>query len=46
LLRDGVPVAALEAGKMINLNGEQYLRALESSLKVGTLPVALRRYYH
>ncbi|HEY4414429.1 MAG TPA: DEAD/DEAH box helicase [Verrucomicrobiae bacterium] len=46
LLRDGVPQAALEAGKVINLNGEMNLKATESALKTGTLPVALRRYYH
>jgi ATP-dependent Lhr-like helicase len=46
LLRDGVPVAALEAGKVINLNGETDLRIFESALKIGTLLPRLRRYYH
>jgi ATP-dependent Lhr-like helicase len=46
LLRDGVPVAALEAGKILNLDGDDDLRTFESALKTGHLPVALRRYYH
>ena len=46
LLRDGVPVAALEAGKVLNLDGDADLRTFESALKIGHLPVALRRYYH
>ena len=46
LLRDGVPVAALEAGKVLNLNGDEDLRTFESALRIGTLPIALRRYYH
>jgi ATP-dependent Lhr-like helicase len=47
LLRDGVPIAALEAGQVINLNGESETSALEieQSLKVGKLSPALRRYY-
>ena len=46
LLRDGVPVAALEAGKVLNLDGDEDLRTFESALKVGKLPTALRKYYH
>ncbi|HUA64303.1 MAG TPA: DEAD/DEAH box helicase [Alphaproteobacteria bacterium] len=46
LLRDGVPVAALDAGKVLCLNGDSDLRTFESALKVGKLPSALRRYYH
>jgi len=45
LLRDGVPVAALEAGKVLNFNGEGEQGAFESALKIGHLPPALRRYY-
>ncbi len=45
LLRDGVPVAALEAGKILNLDGDLDLPAAESALKIGKLPTALRRYY-
>jgi ATP-dependent Lhr-like helicase len=46
LLRDGVPVAALEAGKVLNLDGDADLRTFETALKTGSLPTALRRYYH
>ncbi|HTV42964.1 MAG TPA: DEAD/DEAH box helicase [Candidatus Sulfotelmatobacter sp.] len=46
LLRDGVPVAALEAGKVLALDGHSDLRKLESALKIGKLPSALRKYYH
>jgi ATP-dependent helicase Lhr and Lhr-like helicase len=45
LLRDGAPVAALEAGKIINLNGDSDTTEIEQSLKVGKLSPALRRYY-
>ncbi len=45
LLRDGAPVAALEAGKIINLNGESDTTEIEQSLKVGKMSPALRRYY-
>ena len=45
LLRDGMPVAALEAGEVIHLNGESDTTAIEQSLKVGKLSPALRRYY-
>ena len=47
LLRDGVPIAALEAGELKSLesvNGQPAL-AIERALKVGKLPVALRPYY-
>jgi ATP-dependent helicase Lhr and Lhr-like helicase len=46
LLRDGIPVAALDAGKVLNLDGDSDLRTFESVLKVGKLPTALRKYYH
>jgi ATP-dependent Lhr-like helicase len=45
--RDGVPVAALESGKFITLDakaGDVDLTA-ERTLRVGSLPVALRGYY-
>jgi ATP-dependent Lhr-like helicase len=45
LLRDGVPIAGLEAGKVLNLNGAHDLNGFERSLKIGRMPVALRRYY-
>jgi hypothetical protein len=45
LLRDGVPVAGLEAGKILNLNGDTDLNGVEHSLKIGRMPTALRRYY-
>jgi ATP-dependent Lhr-like helicase len=45
LLRDGAPVAALEAGHVIHLNGESDTTEIEHSLKVGMLSPALRRYY-
>jgi ATP-dependent Lhr-like helicase len=46
LLRDGVPVAALDAGKVLNLDGDSDMRTFEAALKIGKLPPALRRYYH
>jgi ATP-dependent Lhr-like helicase len=46
LLRDGVPVAALDAGKVVNLDGDSDMRTFESALKIGKLPSALRKYYH
>jgi ATP-dependent Lhr-like helicase len=48
LLRDGVPIAALEAGKVIMLSSDSGAsdREIEQSLKVASLPPALRRYYH
>ncbi|HZL14345.1 MAG TPA: hypothetical protein VFC85_09425, partial [Verrucomicrobiae bacterium] len=45
LWRDGVPLAGLEAGKILNLNGAEDLNGYERALKIGKLPVALRRYY-
>jgi ATP-dependent helicase Lhr and Lhr-like helicase len=45
LLRDGAPVAALEAGKVITLSGDSDTTEIEQSLKVGKLSPALRRYY-
>jgi ATP-dependent Lhr-like helicase len=45
LLRDGIPIAALEAGKVLNLNGVGDLNGFERSLKIGRIPTALRRYY-
>jgi ATP-dependent helicase Lhr and Lhr-like helicase len=45
LLRDGIPVAGLEAGKILNLNSETDLNGYERSLKIGRMPASLRRYY-
>jgi ATP-dependent Lhr-like helicase len=45
LLRDGVPIVGLEAGKVLNLNGVEDLNGYERSLKIGRMPTALRRYY-
>jgi ATP-dependent Lhr-like helicase len=47
LLRDGVPIAALEGGKIVSLNGDSETseQEIEQSLKVGKLSPALRRYY-
>ena len=47
LLRDGVPLAALEGGQVVKLNGESAEPAcvIERALHVGTLPLALRPYY-
>jgi len=47
LLRDGVPIAALESGRIIQLEarvGEDD-RLIERSLKIGNLSPALRLYY-
>lgn len=46
LLRDGLPVAALEGGKIISL-GEPVAGdpQIERALRIGNMPVALRRYY-
>ncbi len=48
LLRDGVPIAALEGGQIVTLNNESGASEAEiaQSLRVGKLPPALRRYYH
>jgi ATP-dependent Lhr-like helicase len=47
LLRDGVPIAALEGGKVINLTADPDTseQEIEQSLKVGKMSPALRRYY-
>ena len=47
LLRDGVPIAALEAGQIISLENVPEIapREIEQSLKVGHLPASLRPYY-
>ena len=47
VLRDGVPVAGLEGGKIVTLESEakDLDLAAERTLRIGTLPVALRRYY-
>ncbi|HWD91775.1 MAG TPA: DEAD/DEAH box helicase [Verrucomicrobiae bacterium] len=47
LLRDGVPIAALEGGKIVSLNGDSDTseQEIEQSLKVGKMSPALRRYY-
>jgi ATP-dependent Lhr-like helicase len=47
LLRDGVAIAALEAGQVTALDGsaEQGNGFIENALRLGTLPAALRPYY-
>ena len=46
LLRDGVPVAALEAGDIVMLeNGTEAGNEIERALRVGKMPAPLRRYY-
>jgi ATP-dependent helicase Lhr and Lhr-like helicase len=47
LFRDGVPLAALEANKINYLSAEAdgSDAATERTLRIGTLPPALRRYY-
>ena len=47
LLRDGVPVAALEAGQILKLETEDAGadQQLERALRVGTIPAPLRPYY-
>ena len=47
LLRDGVPVAALEAGEVIDLERTmpEDARQIEQALRVGTMAPSLRRYY-
>jgi ATP-dependent Lhr-like helicase len=47
LLRDGVPVAGLEAGRKIMLNGENEVsnHLIERALVVGSMAQALRPYY-
>jgi hypothetical protein len=46
LLRDGKPLAALNAGTILNMNDQSDSLNLESALKIGKLPVTLRRYHH
>jgi ATP-dependent Lhr-like helicase len=46
LLKDGVPIASLEAGEISMLNGVPQLdRAAERALRIGTMPAPLRPYY-
>jgi ATP-dependent helicase Lhr and Lhr-like helicase len=47
LLRDGVPIAALKAGQVIELvrQGTEAGRSIRNALLVGTLPAQLRPYY-
>jgi hypothetical protein len=46
LFRDGLPVAALEAGEIRRLSDGTVADVLvEKSLKVGKLPASLRPYY-
>jgi ATP-dependent Lhr-like helicase len=47
LLRDGVPLAALEAGRVIPLEPgtSEPDRVIEQALKIGQIPVALRPFY-
>ena len=47
LLRDGVPIAALEAGQVMKLENNTGLedRLIEQMLKTGKLPPSLRPYY-
>jgi ATP-dependent Lhr-like helicase len=45
LLRDGVPIAALEGGNITVFDREVSQQEIERALKVGTMPLALRRYY-
>ena len=47
LLRDGVPIAALEAGQIMKLENNIGLedRLIEQMLKTGKLPPSLRPYY-
>jgi ATP-dependent Lhr-like helicase len=47
LLRDGLPIAALEAGRIIALKREAQEpdNVIEHALRVGSMPAALRPYY-
>ena len=47
LLRDGVPIAALEAGRIIALEREapEPDNVIEHALRVGSMPALLRPYY-
>jgi ATP-dependent Lhr-like helicase len=46
LLRDGAPVASLNAGTILSMDDRSDSLDIESALKIGKLPAALRRYYH
>jgi ATP-dependent Lhr-like helicase len=47
LLRDGVPIAALEAGEVLGLQPEavELTGVLERTLRIGSMAPALRPYY-
>jgi ATP-dependent Lhr-like helicase len=47
LLRDGVPIAALEGGQVVQLEVDagQHMPDTEQILRVGKMPASLRRYY-
>jgi ATP-dependent helicase Lhr and Lhr-like helicase len=47
LLRDGVPIAALKAGQVIELERQRMeaRRSIQNALLIGTLPPKLRPYY-
>ena len=48
LLRDGAPIAALEAGQIVVLEPEAAAEmdgVIERALRIGAMPVSLRRYY-
>jgi len=47
LLRDGVPIASLEAGQITKQKSEPGVtdREIERALRVGSMPAPLRRYY-
>jgi ATP-dependent helicase Lhr and Lhr-like helicase len=45
LLRDGVPVAAMEGGNVVVFDRGVPEHQIERALKVGTMPLALRKYY-
>jgi len=47
LLRDGVPLVALEADKLTLLSAEagEISPTLERALRIGAMPASLRRYY-
>jgi ATP-dependent Lhr-like helicase len=47
LLRDGVPIAALESGQFVPLDSttQELVAGIQRALRVGTLPAGLRPYY-
>ena len=47
LLRDGLPIAALDGGKVVTLDQSAAVseREIQKTLKVGSLAAALRPYY-